>query len=98
VSDHSPCTPELKARETGDFMTAWGGISSLQLALPALWTEARARGHRLEDIALWLACNPARFAGMGRRKGRIAWGNDADLVIWDPDAPVSVEPGMIQHK
>ncbi len=98
VSDHSPCTPDLKARESGDFMAAWGGISSLQLALPALWTEARSRGFKIEDLALWLSSNPARFAGLGRKKGRIAWGADADIVIWDPDAPVAVDPVMLHHR
>ena len=46
VSDHSPCVPELKGLEHGDFGTAWGGISSLQIGLPAVWTEARRRGAR----------------------------------------------------
>lgn len=98
VSDHSPCLPELKARETGDFTAAWGGISGLQLTLPAVWTQARARGFKVEDLALWLSSNPARFAGLGRRKGRIAWGADADIVVWDPDASVAVEPGMLEHR
>jgi allantoinase len=63
-----------------------------------LWTEARRRGFKVEDMALWLSVNPARFAGVGRTKGRLAWGADADIVLWDPDAPVFVEPGMIQHR
>ncbi|MGJ5695003.1 allantoinase AllB, partial [Streptomyces pratensis] len=63
VSDHSPCTTDLK---TGDFASAWGGISSLQLGLPAMWTEARRRGHSLEDVVRWMSAGPAALAGLGR--------------------------------
>ncbi len=79
VSDHSPCPPELKRPDTGDFAAAWGGIASLQLGLPIVWTEARRRGHSLADVARWMATRPAELAGL-RRKGRIAVGGDADLV------------------
>ncbi len=85
ITDHSPCTPALKLPETGDFHRAWGGIASLQLGLPALWTEARRRGADLRQLATWMSASPAAFAGLQRRKGRIAPGLDADLVIWDPD-------------
>src|SRR5207244_3015376 len=90
VTDHSPCTPALKGRERGDFAEAWGGIASLQLGLPAVWSEARRRGHTPADIANWMSLRPAALAGLGHRKGRIAPGYDADLVIWDPEAEVSV--------
>ncbi len=85
ISDHSPCTPALKVPERGDFQQAWGGIASLQLGLAAVWTEARRRGHGLADIAAWMSERPARLAGLAARKGRIAPGLDADLVVWDPD-------------
>jgi len=85
ISDHSPCTPALKLPERGDFQQAWGGISSLQLGLRAVWTEARRRGHGLPEIAAWMSERPARLAGLAARKGRIARGLDADLVVWDPD-------------
>jgi allantoinase len=91
VSDHSPCTPTLKARERGDFAEAWGGIASLQLGLPAVWTEASRRGHSLSDISAWMSTRPAALAGLGRRKGQIAPGFDADLVVWDPESEISVE-------
>ncbi len=97
VSDHSPCPPEMKALEAGDFGRAWGGISSLQLTLPAVWTEARRRGFVLEDLPRWLCEGPARFAGLGR-KGRIAPGLDADLAAWDPDASFEVAPAMLRHR
>ena len=89
ISDHSPCTPSLKLLDTGDFQRAWGGIASLQLGLPAVWSEARRRGADLLRLSTWLSARPAAFAGVGRRKGRLAPGFDADLVVWDPDEPFS---------
>ncbi|HEX8852452.1 MAG TPA: allantoinase AllB, partial [Pyrinomonadaceae bacterium] len=98
VSDHSPCPPALKRREEGDFMAAWGGISSLQLRLPLVWTEARERGHTLVELARWLAEGPARLAGLDGRKGFIEEGCDADLFVWDDEAQLSVAPETIQHR
>ena len=97
VSDHSPCTPELKARAAGDFASAWGGIASLQLALSATWTEARARGLTPADVARWMCEAPARQARLAR-KGRLAAGGDADVVVWDPDAPFSVTEADLHHR
>jgi allantoinase len=98
VTDHSPCTPALKGRERGDFAAAWGGISSLQLGLPAVWTEARRRGHGLAELAAWMSARPARLAGLGRRKGRIAPGTDADLVVWDPEAEIAVDADSLHFR
>ena len=86
ATDHSPCRPEMKRLDEGNFKTAWGGISSLSLALPVIWTEASNRGFSLLDIVHWMAEGPARLAGCHRRKGRIAAGYDADLVVFDPDS------------
>jgi allantoinase len=97
VSDHSPCTPELKAHDTGAFADAWGGISSLQLALPVVWTEARRRGHGLVDVARWMAAGPADRAGL-RRKGRIAVGNDADFCVLAPEETFVVDPSRLAHR
>ncbi|MGH3314046.1 MAG: allantoinase AllB [Streptomyces sp.] len=95
VSDHSPCTPELK---DGDFGTAWGGISSLQLGLPAVWTEARRRGHTLEDLARWMSAAPARLAGLAGRKGAIAPGRDADFAVLAPEETFTVDPARLHHR
>jgi allantoinase len=85
VSDHSPCPPEMKRPETGDFMAAWGGIASLQLGLSAVWTGMRARRMPLERLAAWMSAAPARLLGLSARKGAIAPGHDADFVGWMPD-------------
>ncbi|HKU42324.1 MAG TPA: allantoinase AllB [Polyangiales bacterium] len=98
ITDHSPCTPQLKQFERGHFHDAWGGIASLQLGLPALWTHARARGATLQELARWTSEAPARFAGVGARKGKIASGYDADLVVWDPDAAFNVRAERLFFK
>ncbi len=94
VSDHSPCVPELKR---GDFATAWGGIASLQLGLPLVWTAARARGHTLDDVARWMSAGPAALVGL-RDKGRIAPGCDADLVAFAPDEEYVVDRAALRHR
>ena len=98
VSDHSPCPPDMKCSETGDFLKAWGGISSLQLRLPIMWTAARARGYSVSRLAEWLCRAPARLAGFDQSKGSIAVGHDADIVIWNPEKEFRVEPTMLHHR
>ncbi|WP_243639840.1 allantoinase AllB [Streptacidiphilus pinicola] len=101
VSDHSPSTPELKHLPSlggdGDFAAAWGGIASLQLGLPAIWTEARRRGHSLSDVVRWMSAGPAALVGL-TTKGAIAPGMDADLVAFDPDAAFTVDPAGLHHR
>lgn len=98
VSDHSPSPPAMKCSETGDFTRAWGGISSLQLSLPALWTQARQRGYSLEKLAEWMCRGPARLAGLDEHKGLLTAGHDADLVVWNPDASFLVQPEKLHHR
>ena len=98
ATDHSPCPPEMKRQETGDFLDAWGGITSLQLSLPAVWTEAKRRGFSLSHLARWLCEAPARLADLDRQKGTIAPGRDADLVVWNPEAGFKVDPAQLHHR
>ena len=95
VSDHSPCTAPMKA--AGDWDRAWGGISSLQLGLPLVWTQARRRGIGLARVAAWMAAAPARLAGL-TAKGRIAPGYDADLCVLAPEQSFVVDPARLHHK
>jgi allantoinase len=97
VSDHSPCPPALKGLDRGDFGAAWGGISSVQLSLPVVWTQARERGHSLDDVARWMAAGPAKIAGLAG-KGQIAPGFDADLVAFAPDESFVVDPARLHHR
>jgi allantoinase len=94
VSDHSPSPPDLKR---GDFTSAWGGIASLQLGLPLVWTAAQDRGLPLADVVRWMATHPAEIAGLGT-KGRIAPGYDADLVAFAPDETWTVDPARLHHR
>lgn len=98
VSDHSPCIPELKKQETGDFMDAWGGISALQFSLPVMWTNFKTRGFQLTDLVRLMSQAPAKLAGLENRKGQLAAGFDADLVVWDPDAQFTLRPDIIHHR
>jgi allantoinase len=95
VSDHSPCTPDLKRLDDGDFGAAWGGIASLQVALPVVWSGARDRGIGLDRVVRWMAEGPARLAALST-KGAIAVGKDADLVVFAPDERFTV--GHLEHR
>jgi allantoinase len=98
ATDHSPCPPVMKLGEEGDFLRAWGGIASLQIGLPAVWTQARSRGYALSHMAEWMCRRPARLAGLDKRKGAITAGCDADLVIWNPDAHFRVDPARLHQR
>jgi allantoinase len=98
VSDHSPCPASMKLRETGDFLAAWGGIASLQLRLPVVWTEARRRGFSLRDVSNWLCTKPAQQVSLNSRKGTIAAGCDADIVIWNPNREFTVDAERLEHR
>jgi allantoinase len=97
VSDHSPSTLDLKDLDNGDFGVAWGGVSSLQLGLSLIWTEARRRGVSLGRVVEWMSTKPAQRAGL-RSKGRLSLGYDADLVVFAPDDAFVVDAGKLHHK
>ena len=98
ATDHSPATPELKELQSGDFMKAWGGIASLQFALPVFWTAAAKRKCTLNDITKWLSQNPAKLIGKQNSKGKTAKGYDADIIVWDEKKPFAVTENIILHK
>ena len=97
VSDHSPSTPEMKRLDSGDFGLAWGGISSLQLGLSLVWTEAHHRGHDLADVVRWMAEAPADRAGL-RTKGRLAVGAAADFSFFAPHDTFTVDASQLLHR
>jgi allantoinase len=97
ATDHSPCPPAMKEMNNGDFMKAWGGIASIQFALPVLWTAARTRNCSIDDMVKWLCERPALLSGL-KRKGRIEKGYDADFVVWDPGKSFVVTENNIHHK
>ena len=98
ATDHSPAPPALKRLADGSFLEAWGGIASVQLGLAAVWTGAFARGLGIDRVAQWLAAGPAALAGFCERKGSIAVGADADLVVWDPEAEWIVDARSLYHR
>lgn len=103
VTDHSPCPPRMKrltdCEDAGDFQRAWGGIASLSVSLPVMWTELASRGLTLSHLAEWMSQKPAHLAGLGARKGSIAAGLDADFVVLDPEAEfiVTVDKLYFRH-
>lgn len=102
TTDHSPCPPAMKRGDPSDPIArwdlAWGGIASLGLALPVLWTAMRARGIGIERIAEWMAAAPSRLAGLSGRKGSLAAGADADIVVFNPNAAWTVTPDDLHFR
>ncbi len=97
ASDHSPCTVDLKRMETGDFGVAWGGIASVQLGLPAVWTQAQQLGYSLDDVVRWMGSIPTDMVGLPN-KSRLAVGADADLTIFAPEESFTVDKDKLHHK
>jgi allantoinase len=98
ASDHSPSPPAMKHVRTGNFLKAWGGIASLQLGLPVMWTKMKGQKFSLEHLVRWMCSGPARLASLEKHKGAIAIGHDADIVVWNPEKRFVVRPRMLQHR
>ncbi|EGW31192.1 uncharacterized protein SPAPADRAFT_72051 [Spathaspora passalidarum NRRL Y-27907] len=100
VSDHSPCTPQLKKLETGDFFEAWGGISSVGLGLPILFTEGQKMTPpvTLSEINQWCSINTAKQVGLSYTKGKLKVGYDADLLVFDTDAEYTIDNKDVHFK
>lgn len=98
VSDHSPAIPAIKELESGNFKKAWGGIASLQFSLPAFWTKAKERNFTVFDISKLMSYNVAKFLNIENKKGKIAVGYDADLMIWNPEEVFKVTNDIIRFK
>ena len=98
ATDHSPCPPQMKRLEEGRFDLAWGGIASLSVALPVVWTEAERRGFVIDDVVRWMSAAPAQLAGMAGRVGAIEPGRDANFVVFDPDTEFDVTPDRLHFR
>jgi len=98
ATDHSPCPPEMKRLEEGRFDLAWGGIASLSVALPVVWTDAARRGFGLEDVARWMSAGPAALAGFSGRAGALAAGREASFVVFDPAAEFVVAAAGLHYR
>ncbi|CAL5070835.1 unnamed protein product [Urochloa decumbens] len=97
-SDHSPADPDLKLMEEGNFLKAWGGISSLQFVLPVTWSYGKKYGITLNQLAAWWSENPAKLAGQ-KNKGAILPGYHADIVVWKPEAQFELDDShSVYHK
>lgn len=98
VSDHSPCTEDLKSMSSYSLMSSWGGISSLQYGLPLMWSEGKKRGLTVQDVLRLMATNTAKYANLSGRKGRLDVGFDADIIVWDPHESFTIDQAEILHK
>ncbi len=98
ATDHSPCPPEMKHLDTGNFLTAWGGIASVSVALPVVWTGLRTRGFNLLDAARLLSQKPAQIAGLAAHKGAIAPGYDADFVVFAPNRQQTITASQLHTR
>ncbi len=98
VTDHSPCPPAMKRAEEGRFDLAWGGIASLSIALPVIWSECRSRNYSLDDLVRWMSRSPAALAGIADQAGALASGRDANFVVFDPDAAFTVKADKLHYR
>jgi allantoinase len=98
VTDHSPCPPEMKRMDEGRFDLAWGGIASLSVALPVLWTDASSRGFTLDEVVRWMSAAPAALAGLSTRAGALEAGREANFAVFDPEGEFTVAPDRLHYR
>jgi allantoinase len=98
ATDHSPCPVEMKRLDAGRFDLAWGGIASLSLALPVVWTDACRRGFGIGDVARWMSSAPAALAGLSARAGALEAGREANFVVFDPEAEFTVTEDKLHYR
>jgi allantoinase len=102
TTDHSPCPPAMKHRDQGRWDQAWGGIASLGLALPVMFTMLERRGVELKaalkHLSRWMSMETARLAGLAGRKGALSPGADADFLVFDPDTRWTVAPQHLHFR
>jgi dihydropyrimidinase len=85
-TDHAPWSMRQKLDPSLDVTTARQGVADLDTSLPMLHSEGVRTGKiSIERFVEVVATNPARLFGLYPRKGTIAVGSDADLVVWDPE-------------
>jgi allantoinase len=98
VTDHSPCPPDMKREDTGRFDLAWGGIASLSIALPVMWTDANRRGFDLEDLVRWMSSAPATLAGLEHKAGALEAGREANFVVFDTEAEFTLTTNRLHYR
>ncbi|KAG0142519.1 hypothetical protein CROQUDRAFT_67107 [Cronartium quercuum f. sp. fusiforme G11] len=98
VSDHSPCTIDLK--ENCTLMEAWGGIGGLGLGISLIWTEGKKRDIKNLPgwILKWFCERPAEQVKLDHLKGKIQVGAECDLCIFDPNFSFEVTTSEIHFK
>lgn len=97
ATDHSPAPPDIKELESGNLLKAWGGIAGLQFLLPAAWTAMKGE-ISIEKFIPLLTEHPAKFLQADNRKGKLAVGYDADLIVWNPGEQFEVKPSAVLHR
>ena len=98
VTDHSPCPPEMKRTDTGRFDQAWGGIASLSIALPLIYTDCLRRGFTLDHIARWMSSAPASLAGISHIAGSLEPNREANFILFDTEAEFTVTPAKLHYR